>query len=140
MPGNALDGGAGGGSDLRRTFRVDRIARPALAGVSFGARELPADDPATYVVENLSSAPMRHEARIRVHAPAEEMRRVLPEYWGTIEPIDTESCEFRAGDDDLGWLALRIALFGVDFVVHEPPELADHLRELAGRLSRAAAR
>jgi hypothetical protein len=27
---------------------------------------------------------------------------------------------------------------GVDFDVHEPPELAEHLREFAGRLMRAA--
>jgi predicted DNA-binding transcriptional regulator YafY len=49
-----------------------------------------------------------------------------------------ERCEFRAGDDDLGWLARRIAILGVDFDVHEPPELAEHLREFAGRLMRAA--
>jgi predicted DNA-binding transcriptional regulator YafY len=45
-------------------------------------------------------------------------------------------CEYRTGDDDLGWLALRIAMLGVDFEVHEPPELAEHLRALAGRLRR----
>jgi hypothetical protein len=35
------------------------------------------------------------------------------------------------------WLALRIATLGVDFEVHEPPELAEHLPALAGRLTRA---
>ena len=29
-------------------------------------------------------------------------------------------------------------MLGVDFEVHEPPELAEHLRSLAGRLRRAA--
>ena len=62
----------------------------------------------------------------------------VPAHWGTIEPIDAHSCEFRTGDDDLGWLALRVAMLGVDFEVHEPPELAEHLRALAGRLRRAA--
>ena len=28
-------------------------------------------------------------------------------------------------------------MLGVDFEVHEPPELVEHLRALAGRLSRA---
>jgi hypothetical protein len=28
-------------------------------------------------------------------------------------------------------------MLGVDFEVHEPPELREHLRVLAGRLSRA---
>jgi hypothetical protein len=31
-------------------------------------------------------------------------------------------------------------MLGVDFEVHEPPELAEHLRALAGRLRRAAGR
>jgi predicted DNA-binding transcriptional regulator YafY len=64
----------------------------------------------------------------------------VPVYWGTIEEKDAHSCEFRTGDDDLGWLALRIAMLGVDFEVHEPPELSEHLRALAGRLRRAAGR
>jgi hypothetical protein len=29
-------------------------------------------------------------------------------------------------------------MLGVDFEVHEPPELAEHLRTLAARLARAA--
>ena len=41
------------------------------------------------------------------------------------------------GDDDLGWLAMRIAMLGVDVEVHEPPELIEHLGELAQRLLRA---
>ena len=56
---------------------------------------------------------------------------------GSVEPIDANRCELRTGDYDLGWLALRIAMLGVDFEVHEPPELAEHLRTLADRLMRA---
>jgi hypothetical protein len=33
---------------------------------------------------------------------------------------------------------MRIAMLGVDFDVHEPPELAEHLEALARRLQRAA--
>ena len=33
---------------------------------------------------------------------------------------------------------MRIAMLGVDFDVHEPPELAEHLRALSERLRRAA--
>jgi hypothetical protein len=53
---------------------------------------------------------------------------------------DAHSCEFRTGDDDLGWLAMRIAMLGVEFDVHEPAELAEHLQSLAERLKRAARR
>ena len=62
----------------------------------------------------------------------------MPHYWGTFRPIDEHSCEYRAGDDDLRWLAMRIAMLGVDFEVHEPPELVDHIRALSSRLGRAA--
>jgi hypothetical protein len=34
-------------------------------------------------------------------------------------------------------LALRIAMLDVDFEVHEPPELVEHLQALALRLARA---
>ena len=38
----------------------------------------------------------------------------------------------------LRWLALRIAMFDLDFEVREPPELVAELRTLARRLGRAA--
>jgi WYL domain len=62
----------------------------------------------------------------------------FPTHWGAIKPIDAHTSEFRTGDDDLRWLALRIAMLGVDFEVREPPELADHVRALAARFDRAA--
>jgi predicted DNA-binding transcriptional regulator YafY len=122
-----------------RTFRVDRLTSPASTGVRFAPRDLPARDAAAYVSESLSTAPNRYEARVTLHAPAEAVCRSVPSYWGTIEPIDDHTSEYRTGDDDLGWLALRVAMLGVDFDVHEPPELAEHLLLLAGRLERAAA-
>jgi predicted DNA-binding transcriptional regulator YafY len=89
-------------------------------------------------MRSISGARNRYEARLTLYAAAEEIARRTPGHSGTIEPIDAHSCEYRTGDDDLGWLALRIAMLGVDFEVHEPPELAEHLRALASRLTRAA--
>jgi predicted DNA-binding transcriptional regulator YafY len=121
-----------------RTFRIDRLAKPASTGVGFPLRRLPAKDAATYVEQSITGAPNRFEARVTLRASADEMRSRVPAYWGAIEPIGANACEYRTGDDDLRWLALRIAMLGVDFEVHEPPELVDHLRALASRLSRAA--
>jgi predicted DNA-binding transcriptional regulator YafY len=120
-----------------RTFRIDRLARPAATGVRFAPRRLPGSDAAAYVKQRISEAPNRFEARVTLHAAAEAITSRVPGHWGTIEPIDAHSCEFRTGDDDLGWLALRIAMLGVDFELHEPPELVEHLRALATRLKRA---
>ena len=123
-----------------RTFRVDRLTRPASIGARFTPRALPARDAAAYVEESIAGAPHRYQARVTLRAPARQVAERIPAYWGTIEERDSATCVFRTGDDDLGWLALRITMLGVDFDVEEPPELADHLRSLAGRLSRAAGR
>jgi predicted DNA-binding transcriptional regulator YafY len=121
-----------------RSFRVDRLRRPAAMGVGFSQRRLPAKDAAAYVAQSITSAPSRFEARVTLQAPADEVTARVPSHWGTIEPLDDRTCEYRTGDEDLGWLAVRITMLGVDFEVHEPPELVEHLRVLANRLERAA--
>ena len=40
-----------------RTFRIDRLARPASTGVRFAARRLPAKDAAAYVERSIAGAP-----------------------------------------------------------------------------------
>jgi predicted DNA-binding transcriptional regulator YafY len=128
------------GREAWRTFRVDRLARPSSTGVRFTARRLPARDAAAFVRDNIRGAPNRYEARVTLRAAADELAGRVPGHWGTIRPIDDHSCEYRTGDDDLGWLAIRVAMLGVEFEVHEPPELLEHLRAVAERLERATAR
>ena len=119
-----------------RTFRVDRIDGPASTGVRSPPRRVPADDAAAFVAQSLSAAPNRFEARITLHASAEAMRARIPPHWGAFESLDDETCEYRSGDDNVEWLAVRVLMLGVDFDVHEPPELAEHLRGWARRLAR----
>ena len=121
-----------------RTFRVDRLTRPSSTGARFEARDLPAKDGAAYVAQSLSAAPHRYEARVTLHAPIDSIRRWVPSHWGGLEPIDDHSCEYRTADDDLDWLALRLMMFRVDFEVHEPEELREHVARLAARMKRAA--
>ncbi len=123
-----------------RTFRVDRLSSPATTGVRFAGRTLPAANAAEYVSRSISTAPHRYEARVTVHAAAETIRERFYSRWGRVEPIDDDTCEYRTGDDDLEWLAQRVAMLGVDFEIHEPPELIEHVAVLAGRLTRAAQR
>jgi predicted DNA-binding transcriptional regulator YafY len=119
-----------------RTFRVDRLTDPAATGVRFAPRGLPASDAAAFVSQSLSAAPNRYEARLTVFCPAAELERRVPPYWGTVAAIDETTCEYRSGDDNLDWLAVRVLLLGADFELHEPPELAEHLRGWARRLAR----
>ncbi len=120
-----------------RTFRIDRLSSPAPTGGRFEPRALPGDaEPAASVSANLAGADQAHEARVIVHCPATELRerRWL---WGTVEPADDGACEYRTGDDDLDWLALRIAMLPWDFEVREPPELIERLRSLRRRVDAA---
>jgi predicted DNA-binding transcriptional regulator YafY len=120
-----------------RTFRVDRLSEPAATGVRFVPRTLPATDAAAYVERSIVEAPNRFEAVVTLHAAAEEIACRVPAQWGAIAAKDANTCEYRTGDDNLGWLALRIVMLGVDFEVQEPPELVEQLRALHSRLGRA---
>ena len=86
--------------------------------------------------QSLSAAPNRYEARLTLHASADEMRKRMPRYWGPFEPLDEHTCEYRTGDDNLDWLAARITMLGVDFEVDGSPELVAHLVALGERLGR----
>jgi len=124
-----------------RSFRVDRLARPVSTGVRFSSRELPATDAATFVTQSISGRPHRYEARVTLHVPAEEARGRVPHWWGSIEPIDECTCEYRSGDDDVYWLAVRLSMLGgFDFEVDGPQELLEHLRAMGRRIEAAAGR
>ena len=118
-----------------RAPRVDRLTRPASTGVRFTPRRLPAKDPAAYVRQSLNTAARRYEARVTVHAPAAEVegRRWLG---GAVTALDDGRCELRVNDDNLDWLAMRIAMVGAEYEVHEPPELVERLRDIAARIAR----
>jgi predicted DNA-binding transcriptional regulator YafY len=118
-----------------RTFRLDRMTRPAATGVRFEPRELPAPDAAAYVGQSLAAAPARYDATVVVHAPAKEL---ASKRWlgGTVEPVDDERCLYRTSDDNLDWLAIRVAMIGYEIEVQGPPELVERLRELGARIER----
>lgn len=123
-----------------RTFRVDRVERAAADGGRFGARPLPDGDAAAFVLRSLRSTPHRHTARVTFHAPAEVVAKRCNSPWERVEALDPDRCEYRCSDDSLDWLAARIGMLGVDFEVHEPPELAARFAALALRFARAAGR
>ena len=68
-----------------------------------------------------------------LHAPAAEVEAGHRWARGQVEAIDERSCSYTPSDDSLEWLALRIAFLGVDFEVHDPPELAEQCAALARR-------
>ncbi|GLW12761.1 DNA-binding transcriptional regulator [Microtetraspora sp. NBRC 13810] len=121
-----------------RTFRLDRLSLRTPNGPRFTPREPPGPDLAAYVSRGLSGAPYRYRGRFTVHAPAAEVAERMPATVAVVEPLGAGTCALTAGSDSLDELALWVALLGVRFEAHEPPELVAHLRALAGRLTAAA--
>ncbi|MGW0846257.1 helix-turn-helix transcriptional regulator [Streptomyces sp. NPDC002787] len=118
-----------------RTFRVDRIDDAHSTGTRFVPHDPP--DAAAYVADSVTAAPYRHRARILVRAPAATVAEWVSPGTGIIEATDPDSCLLTIGGDSLPLLAMNLALFGHDFVVHEPTELVEELGRLADRLGRA---
>jgi predicted DNA-binding transcriptional regulator YafY len=121
-----------------RTFRVDRIdPRGKLKTSSlFLPRKPPDGDFAAYVARSVSYAPYPYRARVTLHAPVEQVAERVPPTAGVLEAIDHNRCILHTGSHSLDILAVHLALIGVDFEVHEPPELVDHVRRLADRFRR----
>ncbi|MEO3793408.1 YafY family protein [Nonomuraea sp. B10E15] len=116
-----------------RIFRIDRIADLLRTGARIAPREPPADA-AAYVADQLYSTAPAYEAVVTLHGPGTEVVRALGEVVGE----DERTCRLRMHADTLDWLAFRLLSLGCEFEVHEPAELAAHLRKLAARLTRAA--
>jgi predicted DNA-binding transcriptional regulator YafY len=121
-----------------RVFRVDRIQQPQPTGVRTAPRQLPADDAAAYVTGKAFALAPTYRAVATLRAPAADVARRLGDYAGDLEPIDEHTCRLRSHTDTLEWLALRLAMLGCEFQVQQPPELAEYLRALGGRVTRAA--
>jgi predicted DNA-binding transcriptional regulator YafY len=119
-----------------RSFRLDRMSQLRATTWRFTRRAHP--DPASYVQQAVTVAPYRHRARVRVHAPIEEVRRATSSATATLEPIDDRTCLLLSGADSLYALTLHLGLLGWDFDVLDPPELRAAVSELAGRFTRAS--
>lgn len=117
-----------------RTFRLDRVGPGVTRGTPFRRRELP-ESPVDFVAARVSAGG-RHEARVTLRVPAEEIAERAGWLWGSVVSVDETTCEFRTTDDDLDWLTLRVAMLGVDFEVRSPPELVEHMSAVARRLAR----
>jgi predicted DNA-binding transcriptional regulator YafY len=58
-----------------RTFRVDRLSEPKLAGARFRPRPRPAGDASQFVVQSMSAMPMPYQATVDVDGPSRTSRR-----------------------------------------------------------------
>jgi predicted DNA-binding transcriptional regulator YafY len=120
-----------------RTFRVDRIKPKIPTGPRFKPRPLTDEDAASYVQRSAGSATWRYRARIRIHAPLDEVRPILP-LAVDVSSDGPDRCIIQAGSDTPHQLALYIGLLDTDFEILEPSDLAEAFVRLAERYHRAA--
>jgi predicted DNA-binding transcriptional regulator YafY len=121
-----------------RTFRLDRIVSSVNAGERFAPRDPPDKDLAAWVSKSLASAPYSHTARVILHAPILQAAERIPPAAGLLEAVDDKTCLLTMGANSPGILSVYIAAFGMDFEILEPAEMVTQIREIAGRLMRAA--
>ena len=121
-----------------RTFRVDRLTKCSAEGVHFHPRELPAEDAAAYVAGAIASSFAKYEAVVTLKAPLEALADKVRPQDGRLEAIDAATCVLRTQGDSIEWLAAWMGWFGVDFEIHEPPELVDYVQKLASRFHQAS--
>ena len=120
-----------------RTFRVDRIEGKLKTSTRFKPRKPPEGDFAAFVSKSLASVPYPYRARVTLQAPVDALAKRVPPSAGMLEAIDERSCTLHTGAHSLEGITIHLSLLGVDFQVHEPPELIDYIRQLADRLRRA---
>ncbi|MCT9084626.1 helix-turn-helix transcriptional regulator [Streptomyces fulvoviolaceus] len=121
-----------------RTFRVDRVSEPFATGARFAPRELPTGSAAEYLRQSMYRRQETYEVVVTFAADADVVAAKVPGWLGVPEPVGEGRCRLRATvGDAVEWMAVRLALTGVEFTVHEPEELVSAVRELGGRLSRA---
>jgi len=120
-----------------RTFRLDRLRDPRLAGSHFTPRGIPGGDAAGFVASSLGSTPRHHDAKLAIQATFAELEGVLR--WIDHTPIEVEGdcCLVQIRSEDLGRLAMTVARIALTapVTVVEPAELADAVRQLATHLS-----
>jgi predicted DNA-binding transcriptional regulator YafY len=128
-----------------RTFRLDRIrgrvqaSPPARRGTR---RPVPGGDPAAYVrrqVQRGGESPDRPSTpgRVRVAAPAREIRHRVPERYATVEPDGDHACVVSTRGPWRDGFLVWMATLGAPIEVLDPPELRGLASEIAGRLAAA---
>ncbi|KGI82518.1 DeoR faimly transcriptional regulator [Actinopolyspora erythraea] len=122
-----------------RTFRVDRIDRPARTHRSCPPRQLPAPDAASYLRDSFASASYRYTARMAVRLPAETVRAgVFGPIPGEIREDGAAGCVVRLSAESPELVTQYVAVvaaLGGEFTLDTCEEITSRLRGLGNRFA-----
>ncbi|WP_250032890.1 helix-turn-helix transcriptional regulator [Paractinoplanes maris] len=120
-----------------RTFRVDRMRVKTPNGRRFAERAGPADGFEEYLTRSIQTASWQQLYRVRLHAPAETIRRRAP-LAVRVEPDGDQACVVTVGSDSAASVARYLSWWEVPFEVLDSPELRSEVALLAERYTSAA--
>jgi predicted DNA-binding transcriptional regulator YafY len=124
-----------------RTFRVDRMTNPSLAGVRFRERELPAEDAAAFIEQSFGAwrAERSVFVDVVVAAPAGPVTGNISWLGGEVTPIDDSTCRVTLVGEDPSWLAVGVACLTTEFDItlaeDAPADVVELVEQVAGRMS-----
>lgn len=120
-----------------RTFRVDRMTSPTLAGVRFDARELPAADAAAFIEQSFGAWRAQREVSVDVVVAAASESVVANVGWlgATVTPVDPSTCRVRLVGEDESWLAVGVACLATEFDVRLADDAPAAVRALVGQMT-----
>ena len=96
-------------------------------------------DSLAYVFDSLATAPWNWSVEVLLETTLEEARRRIPPGNAIIKQVE-DGVLVQLGVDRLDWMARTVMLVGCPFVVRQPPELRDALRQLASEAAAMAER
>ncbi len=121
-----------------RSFRLDRLRDPIGTKTRFRMREVPGGDAAAYVRQGFSRGEEPGRVVVRAAVPAGALAGGVGP-WGTVLPVDEQSCRVMMEVRSPEWAVFGIGALGVDVVVEEAsPAVRDALAGWATRLGAAA--
>ena len=118
-----------------RTFRLDRVVEVQIQNESFVR---PADfDCLEFVVRSLPQTPNTWFVEVLLNTTLEEAQSLIPPALALLEQV-TNGVMLRCYVQRLEWIALELVRLRCPFVVYQPVELRQTLRQLAERVLQLA--
>jgi predicted DNA-binding transcriptional regulator YafY len=125
------------GRDALRTFRADRLDRPALLAAA--AHPAPDGfDPVAHVASSLARVPWTWQVEVLLHLPAADARRRVAATLAEVEPETQHTAVLTMRAETLDFAAAVLAGLGCAFEIRRPVELREPVRALARRLLESA--
>ena len=121
-----------------RTLRVDRMRHPLILREEFPRRDIPDDALRQFTARSITTAPYRHRARFRMHAPADVVTRHFDATVAQVVDQGDGTSILTAGSDSPEEFALYIGICGIAFELLDGDEVRQAMIEIAARLVRGA--